>query len=80
MFHKARVLVLGKDEASLMRVRRARAYPSEWPSFEYSTLGQAPGITHKHLNRLDRLARDKHFSLIDTIVNYSYKTFNNTGS
>ncbi len=36
---------------------KARAYPSE-ASFRYSTLGQAPGLTHKHQTKLVRRLRD----------------------
>jgi len=35
-------------------------YPSKAP-LRFSTLGYAPGLTHKHYTRLARLARDKHY-------------------
>ncbi len=38
-----------------------------------SSLGQAPGLTHKHYTRLERLARDKHFSTWRKYVNYGRK-------
>ncbi len=50
----------------------AGAYPSEAP-FRCSTLGQAPGLTHKHQTRLERLAKDKHSSLLRKSVNYGRK-------
>jgi hypothetical protein len=53
---------------------KARAYPSEAP-FRCSTLGYAPGLTHKHKTRLGRLARDKHSSLLRKSVNYGRKKF-----
>jgi hypothetical protein len=45
------------------------AYLSEAP-FSYSTLGKAPGLTHKHYTRLKRLFRDKRSSLFRIFVNY----------
>ncbi len=46
-----------------------QAYPSEAP-FKCSTLGQVPGISCKHKTSLERIARDKFFSLLQKIVNY----------
>ena len=40
-----------------------------------SSLGQAPGLTHKHQTRLERLARDKHSSLLQKSVNYGSNFF-----
>jgi hypothetical protein len=57
-----------------MFVGEARFYPSE-TSFRYSTLGWAPGLTHKHKTRLERLGRDKHYSLLQKSVNYGQKSF-----
>ncbi len=51
-----------------------QAYPSDAP-FRCSTLGQAPGLTHKHQTRLESLDRDKHSSLLLTFVNYGCKKF-----
>ncbi len=53
------VFVLGRRlQPSLMFVGKAGAYPIEVP-FRRSTLGQAPGLAHKQLHRLERLAMDK---------------------
>ncbi len=49
---------------------KAGAYPSEAP-FKCSTLGQFPGLTHKHQTRLEKLTRDKHSSLLRKYINYS---------
>ncbi len=43
--------------------------------FRCSTLGQAPGLIHKHQTRLERLVRDKHSSLLQKSVNYGCKKF-----
>ncbi len=56
---------------------RPGAYPSEAP-FRYSTLGQASGLAHKHQTRLERLARDKHSSLLRKSVNYDCNKFYDT--
>jgi hypothetical protein len=47
----------------LMSVGKAGAYPSEAP-FSCSILELAPGLTHKHRIRLERLARDKRSSVL----------------
>ncbi len=39
------------------------------------TKNTASGLTHKHQTRLERLARDKHSSLLRTFVNYSRKSY-----
>ncbi len=54
---------------SLMFASKVGAYLSETP-FKCSTFGWAPCHTHKHWTRLERLASDKHSSLLPTIVNY----------
>ncbi len=54
------------------------AYPGEAP-FRCSTLGYAPGLTHKHQSRQERLARDKQSSLIRKSVDYDRKKFYSTG-
>jgi hypothetical protein len=41
--------------------------------FRYSFLGLPPGLTHTHLTRLEKVARDKHTSLLGTFINYSSK-------
>jgi len=51
---------------------KAGACPSE-TLFRCTTLRWAPGLAHKHVTRLERLARDKHFSLLGTFVNYGLK-------
>ncbi len=56
-------------QPSLMFAGKAGAYTSEVP-FRCSTLGWAPGFTHKHQTRLERLAKDKHSSLLRKSVNY----------
>ncbi len=66
-------------QPSLMFAGKARAFPSKAP-FRYSTLGQAPGLIHKHQTRLERLAKDKHFSLLRKSVNYSRKKFYSTST
>jgi hypothetical protein len=62
-----------------MFARYMGAYSSE-TTFTCSTLGYATGLTHKHQTRLERLAKDKHSSLLRTLVNYGRKTFYNIGS
>ncbi len=61
-------------QPSQMFAGKAGAYPSE-ASFSYSTLGCAPDLTDKHLSRLEKLARDKHSSLLRKFVNYGQKIF-----
>jgi hypothetical protein len=58
---------------------KAGAYPSETP-FRCSTLGKAPGLAHIHLTRLERLYRDKHFSVFLKVVTYGRKKFYNIDS
>ncbi len=38
------------------------------------------GLTHKHLTTLEKLARDKHTSLLRKSVNYRHKKFYNIGT
>jgi hypothetical protein len=45
--------------------------------FWCATLGLAPGITHKHYTRLERLAKDKRSSLLQIFLTYGYKKFYN---
>jgi hypothetical protein len=49
-------------EPSLILAGKAEAYVSE-ALFRYSTLGQAPSLTHKLYTRLEMLGGDKHSSL-----------------
>jgi hypothetical protein len=37
------------------------------------------GLTHKHWTRLEKIASDKHSSLLRTFVNYEFKKFYNIG-
>ena len=64
---------------SLMFVSKYRASPREAP-FKYSTLGWAAGLTHIHLTKLERPARDKHSSLLQNLSNYGRKKFYNNMS
>ncbi len=54
------------------------AYPSEAP-FRCSTIGYAPSLTYTYQTRLERLARDKHSSLLQRSVNYGRKKLYTTG-
>ncbi len=65
-------------QPSVMFVGKARAYPSD-VTFSCCTLGWAPGITHKYQTRLERLTRDKCFSLLRKFVHYGRKKFYNIG-
>ncbi len=58
---------------------KARAYPSD-AFFSCSTLGYAPGLTHKHQTRVERLARVKHSSVLRKFINYGPKKFYRIGS
>jgi hypothetical protein len=60
-------------QLSVMFVGKAVVYLSEVPS-RCSTLGLAPGLTHKHPTRLERPTRDKHSSLLGKFVNYCFIT------
>ncbi len=63
------MFVPGKPfQPSLMFAGKARAYPIE-AHFRCYTVGQVPGLSHKHPTRLERLARDKHSSLLQKSVN-----------
>jgi hypothetical protein len=42
-----------------------------------STLRQAPGLSHKHYTRLEKLAGDKDSCLLQKFVNYRNKKFYN---
>ncbi len=53
---------------------KAGAYPSETP-LRCTTLGWASSLTHNQMTRLERLARDKHFSLLRKFVIYGRKKF-----
>ncbi len=73
------MFVPGKPfQHSLVFAGKAETYPSDAP-LKCSTLGSAPGLTHKYKTRLERLARDKHSSLLRKSVNYGSKKFYSTG-
>ncbi len=73
------MFVPGKPfQPSLVFAGKNGAYPSEAP-FSCSTLGYTPDLTHKHLTRLERLASDKHSSLLQKSVNYGCNKFYDTG-
>ncbi len=52
-------------------------YGRKFRLFWCSTLGQAPGLTHKHQTRLERLAKDKHSTLFKKFVTYGRKKIHN---
>jgi hypothetical protein len=64
---------------ALTNICEMGAYSIE-ATFKCSTLGYASGLTHKHQTRQERFAKDKHSSLLRTLVNYGHKTFYNIGS
>ncbi len=41
----------------------------------YLSEDKAPGLTHKHQARLEKLDSDKHSGILRKLVNYSRKTF-----
>jgi hypothetical protein len=53
---------------------KARAYLSE-AAFRCSNAVYAQGLTHENYTRLERLAWDKHSSLLLKIVTYACKMF-----
>ncbi len=55
-----------------------RAYTNV-ATFRCSTLGQTPGLTHKHKTRLVILARDKHSSLLQESIKNRQKKFYSIG-
>jgi hypothetical protein len=55
------------------------AYWSE-TLFRCSTLGKAPGLSHIHLTKLERLDRDKHSGVFLKVVTYGRKKFYNIGT
>jgi hypothetical protein len=59
-------------QSSLKLASKARAYPSEAP-VKCSTLGKAPGLTHKHYTRMERPERDSR--LLQTFINYICEIF-----
>ncbi len=57
-----------------MFVAKAGAYPFE-ETFRCPILEQAPGLAYKQQTRLERLARDKHFSSLRKLKNHGNKKF-----
>ncbi len=58
-------MVLGQPfQPEIMFASKAGAYPSE-----------ALKLTHKHLTRLERLAKDTHSSLLSAFINTKVKCF-----
>jgi hypothetical protein len=57
---------------------KIEAYLSESP-FRCPTVEEAPDLTHKHLTRLEMLARSKHSSLSPKFVNYGQESFATLG-
>ncbi len=47
---------------------------------EAPTLEQTLDVTNKHYSMLERLAKDKHSSLLQTFVNNGRKMFSNIGA
>jgi hypothetical protein len=45
-----------------------------------SIVGLAPGLAHKHKTRLERLAMDKHSTLLRTLVNYDHECLMTLGT
>ncbi len=60
--------------SNLVQCLQVRLGPTQMKClFRYSTLGQAPGLAHKHQTRLERLVRDKRSSLLRKHVTYGRK-------
>ncbi len=63
---------------SLMFVGKVRSLPYSIVYFSYSSqVGSS--LTHKHKMNVEGLARDKHFSLLQTFLNYEHKKSYNVG-
>jgi len=86
--HQSKVVVLwyrGQIGKFLLKLRRQTIWKfvcvsAVIPSIGiFSTLGQAPGFTHKHQARFERLARDKHSRLLWKVVTYGRKKFYSIG-
>ncbi len=61
-----------------MFVGKAKSLP-KWSNFGFSPLGQALGLTCTQKTKIEKLASDKHSSLLRTFVNYDRKKFHNIG-
>jgi hypothetical protein len=51
----------------------------EWSAFPMLYTGEGSGLAYKHLNRLEKLAREKHSSSLRTFINSGRKKFYNIG-
>ncbi len=61
-------------QTGLMLVCKARSSPkSGAPERSFTQVGS--GLTLNHYTRLDRLAMDKHLSLLQEFINYGRKKF-----
>ncbi len=79
--HNLRMFVISQSvcpwkafTACVLIVGKAGTYLSEALS-RCSTLEQAPGLTHNHQTRLERLARNKQSHLLRKFVNCGQKSF-----
>ncbi len=69
------MFVLGKPfQPTLMFLGKATSLPLSGTSWRCFTR-EGSGLTRKHKTRLERLARDKHLSLLQKIVNYLWKSY-----
>ncbi len=65
-------------QPNLMFVGKARGLPkSGSPQRCFNLVG--PGLASKHWTRLERLAKDKHSSVLRRSVNYGHNKFYSTG-
>ena len=69
MFKISQTVCLWQTFPAYSNARKVGVYPIEAP----------PGLTHKHQTKLERFARDKHSSLLYTLINYWRKMFYNIG-
>ncbi len=74
--YNMRFLHKNQTQPSLMFEGKARVYPGE-ALFSYSTLGQAPSLTHKDWTILKKACQVETLQLIENIVNYGCKKFFN---
>ncbi len=56
---------------------KTETYPNGAPEKCFTWVGYS--LTRKHQTRLERLARDKHYSLLQKSVNYEHNKFYSTG-
>jgi hypothetical protein len=70
------MFVLGEPlQHSLIFAVEARSQPQRVGAPEKYPTFVCFGLLHKHWTRLERLARDKHSSLIGTFLSYDEKSF-----